>query len=44
MALTAIQALEHPHKNSQAVKKGVALKNLGEKVVKSKVAANKWLQ
>jgi len=31
-------------KNNQAVKNGVALKSLGEKVVKSKVAAKKWPQ
>ena len=35
----------YPHKDSQAVKNGVALKSLGEKkVVKSKVAAKKLLQ
>ena len=31
-------------KNSQAVKTGVALKSLGQKVVKLKVAAKKWPQ
>ena len=30
--------------NSQAVEKDVTFKSLGEKVVKSKVAAKKWLQ
>ena len=38
------KVLCNPHKNSQAAEKGVALKRLGEKVVKSMVATNKWLQ
>ena len=33
----------NPHKNSQAVKNGAALKLLMKIVVKSKVAAKKWL-
>ena len=37
--------MRYPHKNSQAVKKWYGLKRPGEKkVVKSKVAAKKWLQ
>jgi len=32
----------YPCKNSQAVKTGAALKSLGEKVVKLKLAAKKW--
>ena len=32
----------HPYKTNQVVKTGLVLKSLGEKVVKSKVAAKKW--
>ena len=39
-----IQKKWDPCKKSQAIKNGAAHKSLGKKVVKSKVAAEKWAQ